>query len=102
MSCSSSSRDRGEVREVEAQMIGSDQRAGLLHVLAQHFAQPGMQQVRGGVVAHGGLANFVVDHGVDLVAHADRLLGGDLMRAHSLHRVVTALHFGDDRVVIVA
>ena len=24
------------------------------------------------------------------------------MRAHSLHRVVTALHFGDDRVVIVA
>ncbi len=77
--------DAGEVREVEAQMIGIDQRSRLLHVLAQHFAQAGVQQVRAGVVAHGGVADVGVDDGVDLVADADRLLGDDLMRAHALH-----------------
>ena len=47
--------DRGEVREVKAQMIGRDQRPGLLHMLAENLAQSRMQQVRGGVIAHGGL-----------------------------------------------
>ena len=32
-----------------------DQRARLFDMLAQNFAQSGMEQVRGGVVAHGGL-----------------------------------------------
>ena len=60
----------GEVREVEAQVIRRYQRPCLLHVLAQHFAQPGLQQMRGGVVAHGGLADVDVDHGIDFVADA--------------------------------
>ena len=54
--------ERGEVREVEAQVRGIDQRTRLLHVLAQHLAQRGMKQMRAGVVAHGGAADFVVDH----------------------------------------
>ena len=61
-------RDGGEVREVKAQMIGRHQRSRLLHMLAQNFAQPGLQQVRGGVVAHGGLADVGVDHGIDFLA----------------------------------
>ena len=101
MSCSSSSSHRGEVREIEAQMIRRDQRSRLLHVLAQNFAQSGMKQMRGRVVAHGGLANVGVDHRIDFVAYTNRLLGDDLMRPHSLNRGVAALHFGDDGVVIV-
>ena len=46
--------DAGEVRKVKAQMIGRDQRPGLLHMLAQHFSQSGMKKVRRGVIAHGG------------------------------------------------
>ena len=55
------------MREIKAQMIGRHQRPRLLHMLAQNFAQPGLQQVRGGVIAHGGLADFGVDHGVDFI-----------------------------------
>ncbi len=50
--------DRSEMREIEAQMIGRHQRAGLLDVLAQHFAQARVQQVGGGVVAHGSFADL--------------------------------------------
>ena len=44
--------DGGEVRKVEAQMIGRDERAGLLHVRAEDVAQRGVHQVRRRVVAH--------------------------------------------------
>ena len=94
--------DRGEVREVEAQMRGIDQRARLLHVLAQHIAQRGMQKVRAGVVAHGGAADFVVDHRVHFVADVDGLLGDDAVRAHALHGIGHAFNFGDDGVVVFA
>src|SRR5438128_11242137 len=56
----------------------------------------------GRVVAHGGLADLGVDHRVHFVAHADRLLGDDLVRAHTLDWVIAAFHFGYDGVVIVA
>ena len=102
MSCNSSSSTRGEVREVEAQMRGIDQRARLLHVRAQHIAQRGVQQMRAGVVAHGGAADFVVDHRVHFVANVNGLLGDDAMRAHSLHGIGDAFNFGDDGVVIFA
>ena len=51
-------------------------------MLAQNFAQPGLQQMRGGVIAHGGLANVGVDHGVDFlpnarVPHLAVFAGGD-------------------------
>ena len=92
----------GEVRKIKAQMIGSDQRSCLLHMLAQNFAQSGLQQVRGRVVAHGRLADFGVDDGIDFVAYADRLLRDDLVRPDALNGGVAALYFGDDGVVIVA
>ena len=41
---------RAAVREVEAQVIGRHQRAGLRHVRAEHPAQRRVQQVRAGVV----------------------------------------------------
>ena len=43
-------RDRPEVHEVEAQPIRRDQRAGLLHVRAEHLPQRRVQEVRGRVV----------------------------------------------------
>src|SRR5580704_5615988 len=82
-------------------MVGSDQRSRLLDVLAQNFAQSGLEQMRGGVVAHGGLADFGVDDGIDFVAYADWLLGDNLVRTNALNRRVAALYFGHDSVVIV-
>ena len=45
---------RGVVREIEAQPRRLDHAARLLDVRAQHLAQRGVQQMRGGVIAHGG------------------------------------------------
>ena len=64
--------ERGVMREVEAQPRRLDHAAGLLDVRAQHLAQRGVEQVRGGVVAHGGEARRVVDLRAHLVADADR------------------------------
>ncbi len=47
--------------EVEAQLVGSDPRSGLLDVQAQYLAQGGMQHVGGGVVAGDLLAPGLVD-----------------------------------------
>src|SRR5262249_34663351 len=60
-----------------------------------------MEQVRGGVIAHGGFAELGVDHGIELVTHTNRLLGDDLVRTYALDWVVNAGHFGNDRVVVV-
>ena len=54
-------RDRREVREVETQAVGRDERARLLHVRAEHLAQRRVQQVRGRVVAPRRVAARVVD-----------------------------------------
>ena len=101
MSCSSSSPTEAKCEKSKRRWRGIDQRARLLHVLAQHLAQRGVQQVRAGVVAHGGAADFVVDHGVNFVADVDGLLGDDAMRAHALHGIGHAFDLGDQRVVIV-
>src|ERR1017187_1152264 len=53
------------------------------------------------VIAHGRSTGFGIDYGVNFVADANRLLGDDLVGAHSLNRVVAAGHVGDDGVVIV-
>ena len=53
--------DRLVVREVEAQPVGADVRAGLLDVIAEHPAQRPVQQVRAGVVAADRLAALDVD-----------------------------------------
>ena len=65
-------RDRREVLEVEAQAIGRDQRARLLHVRAEHLAQRRVQQVRRGVVAPRRVARLVVDRRGDDVARLER------------------------------
>ena len=48
--------DRAAVREVEAQVVGRHQRAGLGHVGAEHPAQRRVEQVRAGVVLAQALA----------------------------------------------
>ncbi len=50
-----------EVAEVEAQRVGADVAATLFHVLAEHFAERLVQQVRGRVVAFRGRAGLGVD-----------------------------------------
>src|ERR1039457_2485393 len=58
--------------------------------------------MRASVVAHGGAADFVVHHGVYFVADVNGLLGHDAVRAHALHGIGDAFHFGDDGVVVFA
>ena len=101
--------------EIKPQMPRRDQRSGLLHVLAQHLTQPGMQQMRRRVIAHGRLANLGIHDRVDPVPNFEggppyvlfvgwRFLLGphqNLMRPHALNWVVTTLHFRDDGIVIV-
>jgi hypothetical protein len=51
------------VREVEARLLGIDQRAFLLHMAAEHLAQRLVHQVRRRVVAHGARARQHVHPG---------------------------------------
>ncbi len=92
--------DRGEVREVEAQIVGRDQRAGLLDVGSEHLAQRGVEQVGRRVMAARGRAQLGVDDGDELFADGDGLAGDDLVRANALHRRVYAFDFGDDHGVV--
>src|SRR5690242_10034813 len=79
-------------------MARIDQRSSLLHVLAQDFTQSGMKKVRGSVIAHGGLADFGVDHRVNFHADVDRLFSNNFVGAHTLYRHVAAVDFRDDKV----
>ena len=78
---------RRVVREVEARLVGVDQRALLLHVRAEHLAQRLVHQVRRRVVAHRAAARVEVDLRRDRVA--DRQLAG-------LHLAVVAEDVGLD------
>jgi hypothetical protein len=69
--------------EVEAQAVGSDQRPGLPHPLAEHLAQGGVQEVGGGVVALGVAARTLVDRQLD---RARRRRGAPPRRARSGRR----------------
>src|SRR6185437_10130617 len=53
--------ERRTVREVEARLVGIDERSLLLPVCAQYLAQRLVHQVRRRVVAHRASARFVVD-----------------------------------------
>ena len=68
-------RERREVREVEAQAIGRDERALLRDVLAERRAQRPVQEVRRRVVAADGVAALAVDGELDGVADAQLALG---------------------------
>src|SRR4051812_23813853 len=60
------------VREVEARLVRVDQRAALLHVRPEHFAQRLVHQVRHRMVAHGALAQRRIDARVDAIADLER------------------------------
>ena len=55
-----------EVREVETQRVGADERTLLLHMVAQHLFQGVVQQVRGRVVGCAGVALVGVHAGHEL------------------------------------
>ena len=83
------------MREIEAQVIGRDERAGLFHVRAENIAQRGVHQVRGGVVAHVARAALGIGDGGDAIAHVQIFLGDDAVRDESGDRIIRAAHFGD-------
>ena len=60
---------RSPVGEVEAQVVGSDQRTGLTDAFAQHLAQRGVQQMGRRVVALGRQTMRRVDSQGHFLAH---------------------------------
>ena len=86
---------------------GLDQAARLVDVVAQHFAQRGVEQVRGGVRAHYRAAAVGVYTGCDGVAHAQaavqHLAAVQVLPALGLLDVgdgeLRAVRAGDDAVV---
>src|SRR5258708_26196235 len=69
-------------------------------MLAQYLTESCLEQMRGRVMAHGGVANFRIDNGVELVADVNWLLGYTLVCAHALHGGIAADHVGNDSVVV--
>ena len=86
--------DGGEVREIEAQMIGRDERAGLLHVRAENIAQRGVHQVRRSVIAHVARAALGIGDRGDAVAHVQIFFGDDAVRDQPCDRIIRAANFG--------
>ena len=70
------------VREVEPELVGTDGRAGLLDVVAEHLAESLLEQVRGGVVRHRREADAPRDD------RADAAAGGEAGAAEHEHLVV--------------
>ena len=64
--------ERLRIAEVEAQAVGGDQRAFLFHMIAEHFAQGGVQEVGGGVVQRDVAAPRRVDAGANVVLSLER------------------------------
>ena len=62
------------MREVEAQLVGIDQRAGLMHRTAEHVAQRVMQDVGRGMIEARGVAAEAIDFELD--ARAAGEVGG--------------------------
>ena len=79
--------------EVEAQLVGLHQGAGLVHVVAQHLVEHGVQQMGGGVGPHDGFAALDINGGRDGAAHLQHALG-QLAGVHILAALVL-LHVGD-------
>ena len=71
-----------KVREVEAQGIGADKRALLLHVVAEHLLQRVVQQVGSRVVGSRGIALVGIDAGHELGRGVFRQL------LHNVYRLV--------------
>src|SRR5580658_4237854 len=60
------------MRKVEAQAIRCDQRSLLLHMLAEHGAQGGVQKVRRRMIEGDGGSPLAVDARLELVSHPQR------------------------------
>jgi hypothetical protein len=84
----------GIVREIETQARRLHHAARLLDMRAQHLPQRGVQQVRGGVIAHGGEAQRPGDFRAQFVAHADGRGRDDAMHGEARHRWISRLHVG--------
>ena len=54
-------RHRTVMGEVETEAIGRDERSGLVHRLSERLPQRRVQQMRRGMIAHGGEAALLVD-----------------------------------------
>ena len=63
--------DRFEVREIEAQPVGCNQRTFLGHVIAEQRTQCGVHQVGGRVIQNDVIASPGIDRSGKLVAFAD-------------------------------
>ena len=82
------------MRKIEAQVIGRDERASLLHVRAEHVAQRGVQQMRRSVVAHVASAALGIGDGGDAVAYVQIFFRDDAVRDKSADRIIGAADFG--------
>ena len=87
-----------EVREVEAQVVGRDERALLLHVRAEHLAQGLVQQVGGRVVGFAAAACLFVhagaEHGAGPCGQLLRQVYGQVvlaLRVEDFHGLAVAL-----------
>ncbi len=87
--------DRGEVREVEAQAAGLNERACLLDVRAENVAQRGVHQVRCRVIALDVLAARAVGVSRDAISYNKFFFGYDTMRDQSGNGVIRAAHVGE-------
>ena len=93
-------RDGLKVREVEAQTVGLNERTGLMHVIAEHRLERGVEQMRRGVAAADGHAAFHINgcrHGVAELEAA----GDDLAAVHELAALVL-LDVGDLKDALAA
>ena len=77
--------ERGVMSEIEAKARRFDHAAGLLDVRSENLAQRGVEQVRRGVVAHGGAALGHADFGAQFVADVDLRERADLVDGEAGH-----------------
>mgnify|MGYP000450034548 CR=1 FL=1 len=61
-----------EMREVEAQAVGTNVATRLLHMRTEHLAQCRMQDVRAGVIARDGRAALRIDRSRNFFANRER------------------------------
>ena len=86
------------VREVEAQVVGRDQRALLAHVVTQHRPQRRVQQVRRGVIAPDGLPAVLVDRRQGVLPRLHLAAQPRLVGHQPRHGVDGVVHVGDARL----
>ena len=87
---------RGEMGEVKAQPRRLDHRPRLLYMPPQDLAERRVQQVRPGMVAHGGAALLGIHNGSQAFSDPNRRAARDPMRDHPGDRAVGILNNCND------